>query len=238
MKRHSFLFAFGLGVASSLLFAAPASAADHRDGASVLTDPSTDINDVYTWMSADRSKVYLIMTVFPAASKTTSRFSNSAYYVFHTTSRATYTSATATPYDIVCAFDTGQQIHCWFGDSATYLSGDASPTTGLAMGSAIKVFAGPRKDHFFFNLAGFNEVRKKVKANTTNTLNADNCLTVGVPNTPGMLAAQLGQSPTGGAAVDFFASLNTLAIVMEVDTTLLNKGGPLISVWGGTYRKN
>jgi len=238
MKRDSFLLALGFGVASSLLLAAPASAADHRDGAATLTDPSTDINDVYTWMSADRSKVYLIMTVFPAANKTTSKFSNSAYYVFHTTSRANYLSAAVTPYDIICSFDSTQKISCWFGDSTTFLTGDASPTTGLSMGTSIKVFAGPRKDHFFFNLAGFNEVRKKVKANTTNTLNADNCLTAGVPNTPAMLATQLGQSPAGGTAVDFFASLNTLAIVMEVDTTLLNKGGSLISVWGGTYRKN
>jgi hypothetical protein len=189
-------------------------------------------------MSTDKSKVYLIMTVFPAADKTASKFSNSAYYVFHTTSRATYLSATAMPYDIVCSFDTTQKISCWFGDSTTFLNGDASATAGLTKGTSIKVFAGPRKDHFFFNLDGFNAVRKDVKTNTTNTLNADNCLTASAPVTPAMLATQLQKSPTNMAPTDFFLNLNTLAIVMEIDTTLLNKGGAIISVWGGTYRKN
>ena len=56
-----------LGLAAALPPTGPALAADHRDGDFVLADPSTDINDVYTWMSADASKVYLAMTVFPAA---------------------------------------------------------------------------------------------------------------------------------------------------------------------------
>lgn len=238
MNKHGFLLGLGFGVATAFLSASPALAADHRDGAAVLTDPSTDINDVYSWMSSDKSKVYLIMTVFPAADKNLSKFSNSAYYVFHTTSRANFLAGTSTPYNIICSFDSSQKISCWFGDSSNFLYGDASATTGLTKGSSIKVFAGPRKDHFFFNLDGFNAVRKDVKTNTTNTLNADNCLTASLPVTPAMMATQLGTAPGGGAAVDFFKNLNTLAIVVEIDTSLLTSGGSLISVWGATYRKN
>ena len=113
-------------MAVALLPAAPAIAADHRDGASVDTDPSTDINDVYSWVDAGGQSVYLAMTVFPVAS-TTSKFSNSAYYVFHTTSRATAAGA-ATPLDITCGFDNAatQNISCWIGDSTNFIYGNAS----------------------------------------------------------------------------------------------------------------
>ena len=234
MNRTSWIAALGLAV--SLLPAAPALAADHLDGASVKQDPSTDINDVYSWMSTDRTKVYLAMTVFPAADKATAKFSTAAYYVFHTASR-TGTGA-ATPTDVVCGFDAAQKISCWVGSATNFVSGDASNTAGITSADGkIKVFAGVRKDHFFFNLDGFNQVRANVKAAAgALTFNANGCPTAPVA----ALNAQrtlLGQSAAGGAATDFFANLNTLAIVLEVDTALLTPGGTLLSVYAATHRK-
>src|SRR5262249_15226795 len=104
-----------LGLASVLLPAPAAIAADHLDGAAVKMDASTDINDVYTWMSSDGSKVYLIMTVSPNADKTTAKFSNAAWYVFHTGSRATLLTQSFTPIDVICGFDSNQIINCWVG---------------------------------------------------------------------------------------------------------------------------
>src|SRR5262245_51111603 len=127
MKRNNWIAV--LGLAGTLLPAAPALAADHLDGASVKHDASTDINDVYTWVSSDKAKTYLIMTVFPVANQTTSKFSTAAYYVFHTASRAMFTSTDATPFDIVCGFDQAQKISCWFGDNKIFLNGDASSTS-------------------------------------------------------------------------------------------------------------
>lgn len=228
-------------MAVSLLPAAPALAADHRDGASVDTDQSTDINDVYAWMDASGQSVYLAMTVFPIAAQT-SRFSNSAYYVFHTTSRAN-AAAAATTLDITCGFDNAatQNISCWVGDSTNFIYGNATPTAGLTTNN-ITVFAGPRKDHFFFNLAGYNQVRANVTgalAAKMVTVNADGCPTAVAGSAANLTAqrTQLGQAPGGGTAADFFLPLNTLAIVMKIPLTVLNKGGPLLSVWGGTYRK-
>lgn len=234
MNRTSWIAALGLAV--SLLPAAPALAADHLDGASVKQDPSTDINDVYSWMSTDKTKVYLAMTVFPAADKATAKFSTAAYYVFHTTSR-TGTGA-ATPKDVVCGFDAAQKISCWIGSATNFVSGDASAVTGLTSPDGkVKVFAGVRKDHFFFNLDGYNKVRADVKgAAAALTFNANGC-----PTAPAAtLTAErtlLGQSPTGGVATDFFANLNTLAIVLEVDTALLTTGGTTLSVYAATHRK-
>ena len=59
----------------------------HRDGPAVKMDPSTDINDVYTWN--DGNNVVLAMTVFPVADAN-SKFSNAAAYVLHTESAAAF----------------------------------------------------------------------------------------------------------------------------------------------------
>ena len=77
----------GLGVLALTLFGQVAQAADHQDGPQVKKDPSTDITDVFAWMNGGGDKVYLVMDVFPAADKAASKFSNTAKYVFHTTSR-------------------------------------------------------------------------------------------------------------------------------------------------------
>ena len=227
-------------MAVSLLPAAPALAADHRDSASVDTDPSTDINDVYAWVDSGGQAVYLAMTVYPVAS-TTSKFSNSAYYVFHTNSRPAVAPAAGTNLDIICGFDNNatQNISCWFGDSTNFVFGNASnaatPLSGS--GGAISIFAGPRKDHFFFNLDGYNRVRANVRQNAgALTFNANGCPTAPAATLTAQ-AVQLGQAPGGGAAKDFFITLDTLAIVLKVPVTMLNKGGPIMSVWAGTYRK-
>jgi hypothetical protein len=44
----------------------------------------------------------------------------------------------------------------------------------------------------------------------------------------------LAHDPSGQAPVDFFAALNTLAIVVEVDPSLVNAGGPILGIWGST----
>src|SRR5689334_22826721 len=96
-----------LGVLALGLGARPALAADHLDGAAVKTDPTTDITDVYSWMSADKMKVYLVMNVNPAADKATSKFSNAAQYVIHVNSNKSLPLG-AKPKNtstIVCTFD-------------------------------------------------------------------------------------------------------------------------------------
>src|SRR5262245_52517103 len=87
-----------------------AQSADHRDGPAVKTDPSTDLNDVYTFN--DANNVVFAMTLFPAA-EATSKFSDKALYVLHTESAASF-GATSNPLDIICSFDAAatQNIQC------------------------------------------------------------------------------------------------------------------------------
>lgn len=228
--------AFGvLATLGLALQALPASAADHLDGAAVKTDHATDIADVYAWSTAD--KVNLIMTVFPQAT-TASKFSTAAAYVFHTSSRAAFGSATTTPLDIICTFDAAQKVSCWVGsDKTNYVSGDASAAAGISSSSAkVKVHTGLHDDPFFFNLAGFNKVREIVKgAAASLTFDTDGCPALDVA-TAGALVTQLKQSPTGGAPANFFAGLNSLAIVIQVDKAVLTAGGPILGVWAGTHK--
>ena len=231
---------FALALLASAFAAEPVKAADHRDGPAATADPSTDINDVYSWMSADGSKVYMAVTVFPAAT-TTSKFSNAAYYVLHAASRANFLATAATPVDITCGFDQAQRIQCWVGtDKANYVTGDASAPAGIASKNGkVKVFAGLRDDPFFFNLDGFNATRAAVKAAAGSLMfDANGCPALNMA-TSTALVTQL-RTKAGGtmAAENFFGKLNTLAIVLEIDKTLLNAGGPILSVWAGTHAKN
>jgi hypothetical protein len=240
------LFALGLATALALPGGA-AVAADHRDGAALQTpsDPSVDINDVYSWVSADGMKVYLAMTVFPQA-MAGAKFSNSTVYVFHTASRAAFdptgADPLAIPVDIPCTFDTMQRITCWVpqaGGNPLVVAGDASKDTGISDASGkVKVYAGLRKDHFFFNLEGWNRVRTLYKQSAMQvTKDASGCLT-GPGSVRTSLVNALSQDKAGMTPpVDAFRNFNTLAIVLEVDRALLTKGGSLLSVWAATRMK-
>jgi hypothetical protein len=242
MKKSRWLLA--LGLAASLLPTAPASAADHRDGSTVLEDPATDINDLYSWVSTDGASVYLAMTVLPF-NAAGAKFSNAAYYVFHTNNRPAAGGA-GTNVDIICGFDAAQKISCWFG-STDFVSGDASVDTApLTTASGIQVFAGQRTDHFFFNLNGFNQARKDVKAGVTGVvaiLNANNCPTSAMAGNAGAATMKTAltdlSKDTGGAAAaaDQFLNQKTLAIVVKVPVAMLNASGPILAVWAGTHRK-
>ena len=220
--------------AACLLAPAVARAADHADGPTATADPASDITDVYAWTSSDGARVNLIMNVFPAASST-SKFSNTTQYVFHTKSRASFGVAATGSLDIVCTFDTAQTIQCWAGGE--YVKGSASSKTGLASTSGkLKVFAGLRDDPFFFNLDGFKATASAVKsAKASLTFDAAGCPALDA-NTSNALVTQLKSAPGGGAAVDHFNGLNVLSIVLSVDKSLLTSGGSLVSVWGATYR--
>jgi hypothetical protein len=228
------LKALGLSALAVILFAAPlALAADHQDGPAATADPSADITDVFAWMSPDASMVNLVMDVFPFATGTP-LFSNTVQYVFHTSSRPSFGMASAASVNVICTFDTGQTISCWAG--AEYVTGDASSATGLTSASGkLKVFAGLRNDPFFFNLDGFKATVADVTA-AKGSLGFDThgCPALDAP-TVTALVTQLATAPDGGAPQNHFLGANLLAIVVQVDKSILTSGGPLVSVWAATH---
>ncbi|HTS82160.1 MAG TPA: DUF4331 family protein [Myxococcaceae bacterium] len=219
---------------AATLIATTALAADHQDGAAVLTDPSTDINDVFAWTSTDGSRLNLVMDVFPAAT-TAAKFSNVAQYVFHTTSSPAYGMPAAASEDILCTFDTSQVISCWGGGE--YVHGDASNTAGIASASGkLRVFAGLRDDPFFFNLDGFKATAAAVHdAAGSLTSDAAGCPALDA-TTSSALVTQLKSAPGGGPPSDHFKGLNTLSIVVQIDKSLVTKGGTTVGVWASTNK--
>jgi hypothetical protein len=242
--RHIRALAFLAGAAAVLGYPATARSSDHGDSPAVQADETTDINDVYAWMS-DATHVTLVMTVeFDAPPG--AMFSNAVRYVFHTASAAAFNPALPTGgTDIIATFDTSasQKVSLWVGTSE-YLTGDATGAAGMmSTDGKVKVFTGPRADPFFFNFAGFG--------NTVTTVEAVSPLPAGTgpggdAGCPLVTAGQSGLLGTllktstldGGApAVNAFANLNALAIVVQIDKSLLTTATqPLLTVWGGTYK--
>lgn len=230
IKRISMAIA---GLVTVMSPVSSALAADHKDGPAVNADPAADINDLYSFV--DGGALVVAMTTLPAAGLG-SAFSDQVQYIFHTTSGAAFGSMTST-LDVVCTFDAAQIITCLAGEGpgAPVLDravGDASSPAGLpGENGKITVFAGLRKDPFFFNLEGFNAAVSMFN-NAVPTIMAD---AAGCPlldaATSAVLVQQLKSSGMGGPAVDFFKPLNTLAIVVKIDPTLV---GPIVSVWTST----
>lgn len=210
-------------------------AADHKDGPSVTASKEGDITDVYAWMSADKTKVNLVMDVYPNA-PATALLSDQVLYVFHLNSAPAY-GMPATETQIICGFDTAQKITCWVGGTEM-VAGDPSATAGLASANGkLKVFAGPRDDPFFFNLTGFKKTAMIV-AGAASGLTFD---TAGCPAldaaTSTALVTQLQMTGTGAAAVNDFAAQNVQSIVIEVDTALVTPGGKILGVWASTHTR-
>ncbi|MDB4969123.1 MAG: hypothetical protein JWN44_4812 [Myxococcales bacterium] len=220
------------------LLSTPSYAADHQDGPAATASPAADITDVFAWMSADHTKMYLVMDVFPAAT-TAAKFDTNVLYVFHATSKASILATTGSSVDVICKFDAAQAISCWAADELVTGATAGAPTTGIASASGkLKVWAGLRDDPFFFNLDGFKKLVTTVKGAAgalLPTVDASGCPKVD-SMTSGVLVNQLKQDPNGGAPVDHFAGLNVLALVVSIDASLLTKGGPIVGVWASTNK--
>lgn len=214
-----------------LLFAPSAQAIDHQDAPSLAATPSADIADLFTWMSTDGTKVILAMTVNPSAASG-AKFATDTMYVFHTSSRAAITSTTATLVDIVCGFDDTQKIACAVGDASVSLSGDASNPTGIVRAdNKLRVFAGLRKDPSFASIANIDQMKMAAKTAFATAAAPD---AAGCKATSGKTAiTALGSMP----ASNTFITSNVLSLVLEVDKSLLNRGGPILGVWAATHKK-
>jgi len=205
MKRMRTFAALALATIGS-----PALAADHLDSPSVSEDASTDINDIFAFISpSDPEKLVMIMTVHPIADAN-SKFSDAANYTFNVTR-----NADNTPRNINCTF-TAATFTCEGPEGAGVVAtGNIGET---ASGDSITAYAGLKDDPFFFDLRAFrNVVGADAEANPF-------CLL----------------DPAAGGNGDFFAGLNTLAIVIEVRKEVFvpaDQANKVLAIWASTSRK-
>ena len=224
---------------TALTASTTALAADHRDGPGVVSDPTTDINDLYAYLNPG-GNVVLAMTAFPVA-ESTSAFSDAVQYVFNIDTGSAF-GMTTESLKLVCTFDAMQMASCYLGtpgeEARDWVTGDASDPMGLnSTNGTFKVFAGLRADPFFFNLEGFQDtVGTVISAAPTLTFDEANCPNVN-PATSAVLVDQLQSTAMGSMpAEDFFLALNTLAIVVELDPAVFNTQHNMMSVWASTHR--
>ncbi|MGB5812972.1 MAG: DUF4331 family protein [Polyangiales bacterium] len=205
-------------------------AADHGDSPRAAADPAADIADLYAWMDADDGeKLNLIMTV-----TSNGAFSDAVEYVFHVNSDDDGPLGPNPQAEtrVTCVFDEEGVVTCQAGGSS--VSGDPSGEVGImSPDGLLRVFAGLRDDPFFFNLGGFNATVEAVIAAATGdppiAFDDDGCPLLD-DDTAAQLRSVIGTAPEG----DDFAGLNVLALVVQVDRSLVNGNGDILGVWAST----
>jgi Domain of unknown function (DUF4331) len=187
-------------------------AADHIDAPAVTgpgnTSPGNDITDVYVFQSpADNSKMVFVLNtqglMSPAVSATATFPSNVMYEI-----NIDNTGDNVEDLVLQCLVQNGKmRVYGPVAPGTTGLtstvktSGPSTEVAVTAYGAAtissatnangIKIFAGPRDDPFFFDLARFKEI---------------------------IAGTQTSFRPVG---IDAFAGTNVMSIVVEVPKTLL-----------------
>lgn len=194
-------------------------AADHLDAPGSFQSPGArhdaDINDLYVFPNADRTRTAFALTTHPGLGLVTTGASQA--YATDVSYRINIdTNGDAAP-DMVWELRFGRvgkdgtqsyKIREYDGRKASTLHGGA--VVGKARTGAVSsihgdgmVFAGPRSDPFFFDLDAFKHV----------------------------VAGDPSRSFCDGKQADFFAPLNTNAIVIEVPNAALPAN---IGVWAST----
>jgi len=226
----------GLGAALALVavLAARGHAADHVNSPSLATNPMADLTDVYAWMTG--ATLNLVMDLSPGDDGTHS-FGPAVTYVFHLTSKAGLGVAAAggTETRVIVRFDSGTSVKAWVTDATgtkDYAAGDPSATTGIASTRGqLRIFAGRRSDPFFFNATGFGAGVAAINAiPAVPPPDGAGC--------PSGLAAgtALGIRNQLGAGADGFATGNVMAIVVQLDRSLVNTGAnTTVAVWGSSH---
>lgn len=236
--RRSAVASLAIG---SLALAASVHAADHSDSPKVQSEPSADLADMYGWTSSDGSKLNLVLTAMPYA-EDGAMFGDATQYAFHVHAHPAFGEAPAMSTLILCQFYDANMIECWArrdGETVSYIEGDASDADGLDNeDGTLKVFAGRRNDPFYFNGTGFgaaaSTVRDAVAADAL-TFDGDGCPDLDMA-TSNALVTQLMTAPDGGAASDFYAGTNVMALVMQVDMDLVSDSdNRVFSLWSTTH---
>jgi hypothetical protein len=191
----------------------------------VSTHGDRDINDVYVFNNAAKTRTVLAMTTNPAVNVPSvdgmADFGTNVRYVINVDRTGDAVQDLAYVWRFGAAGVNGQHYTVWrySGANARSLARGVQIGSGWTGGTGIgtatgdaKVFAGVRADPFFFDLLGF------------------------LGTVLGVGTSQLGVCPPDDnppvTNCDFFSPLNTNAIVLEVPNASI--GATNIGVWGTT----
>jgi len=228
---------FALSAASALaalLMTAglPAMAADHRDAPVVDDDPAADINDVYMFRDPNNAKrLVLVLSTYPLENP---RFATSYQYdpdvvfqigfdltgtgvfsKFVTAQFSPLSNGAGSLQQVTITLPGGQEIT---GNVTQPTIQPPAPKPTIINSKGVSVFAGPRDDPFFFDLAGFNRVVAHINETSVN-------------GGPGVA------DPTLFTHVDAFAGFNVQALVIEAPIADFVGNAKKFGISAFSYRK-
>ncbi len=208
-------------------------ASDHQDSPLTVSRPGIDITDVFVYPSpTDAQNVVLAMDVsplIPTGMGTSRQFDPGAMYQFKIGTGDRYTEDYVIQFKAVGTGPT-QQIKVYgpgkpatVGTEATFIAptGTVAYNESVTLPNGMHVFAGPREDPFYFDLAQFFKI-----------LPDRNFM-----NQPDVPAASATCFNTPAQARDYLAGFNVLQLAVELPRKLLVKpDGNLgrINVWATT----
>jgi len=221
------------GVAGLTIVAALTARGHAADRAALpaVTNPMADIADLYAWMTG--ANLNLVMDVSPLDDGSRG-FDPGVVYVFHVTSKPGLGVATPGGVEtrVICQFASSTSAACWVVGAAgtkEYVAGDPSGAGMTATSGKLRVFAGRRSDPAFSNQAGFASAVNQIKP-FTSALDADGCPTA----LPAGNALAIRNALVAGA--DSFGAKNVMALVVQLDKSLVNDGAQtVVAVWGSTH---
>lgn len=208
-----------------------AGAADHRDGSNAKADPTSDINDLYTWTNSAKDTLYFALsfggTMAPASP------SNAVLYTFHINrdTAALKAPGSGTDTNLICKFGSATSAECWLG-TQRYVKGDPTPNTGMTDSTGdLKVHANVHADPFFFFLTGLNTAIATVQGAASGlTFYPSGC-----PKLNGATVMALQGQLTNNSKNDF-ATNNAYVIVAAVKKAAIPGMGEHFSVWASTNK--
>lgn len=194
--------------------------------------PMADIADLYAWN--DGANLSLVMDVSPLDNGTHA-FDPTVVYVFHLNSKSAPRLGVPDGVEtrVICRFASNTSVECWATGAAgtkDYLSGNPSNAAGaVSLRGKLRVFAGRRSDPAFADRAGFNTAAGLLRG-VQATPDGANCPTAIDPS----IALQIRTALGGG--MDSFATANVMAIVVQIDKSLvLVDSDKIVSVWASTH---
>jgi hypothetical protein len=232
MKRTLILPALSLALA---ITGAPSGfAADHGDVPAAGNDPTADITDLYAWMNDDGSRLNLALDVSSNAGPAAT-FSPAVAFAFSISSSRAY-GAPQQSTKLICKFIDTKNIECWLGGE--YVVGDPSTPQGISSESGkMRVYAARRDDPFFLEYTGFsNTIAEAVKQAVAGQVTFDptGCATLTPAQQTGLVGL-LQHGADGAPPSNTFAGQAVLALVVQLDKSLVDQGGPILGVWASTH---
>lgn len=218
------------------LLSARGQAADRAGPAAVAANPMAEITDLYAWMAA--SNLNLVMDVSPFDDGTHS-FDPTVQYVFHLTSKSGIGVGApgGTETKVILRFASNTSVEGWVTDAGgvtikDYVSGDPSNLAGIrSRQGRVRVFAGRRSDPNFSNPTDFSNAVTVLGMNLMNE-DAAGCPAI-VASAAGTIRNMLTGQPVSS---DTFATANVMAIVVQVDKSLVNvDSNTAVGIWGSTH---